>query len=80
MSLPVTTPLFSVVGDAVFTARVVVVTARACFRRIVGDEVFARTADAVVIVEALACIIVSLDVCLSMHELDRTRVGVTTTV
>lgn len=78
MSLPVTTPFFSVVGDAVFTARVVVVTARVFFRRIVG-EVFARTADAV-IVEALACIIVSLDVCLSMHELDRTRVGVTTTV
>ncbi len=59
MSLPVTTPFLSVVEDAVFTARVVVVTARVFFRRMV--EVFAVTADAV-IVEALACIIVSLDV------------------
>jgi hypothetical protein len=55
MSRPVTTPFFSVVEDAVFTARVVVVTARVFFRRIVVEVEVLVTVD-VVIVEALACI------------------------
>ncbi len=62
MSRPVTTPFFNVVGDAVFTARVVVIGARVVVRRIV--EVFAMPVDVDVFIEALACIIVS-DVCLA---------------
>ena len=75
MSLPVTTPLFSVVEDAVFTARVVVVTARAFFRRIVVEVVEVLVTVDVVIVAALACI---SSVCVAREE-ETTRVGVTTT-
>ena len=53
-----TTPLFSVVCDAVFTARVVVVVARigACFRRIGVEVLVVMVIVDVVIVAAVACI------------------------
>ena len=53
-----TTPLFSVVWDAVFTARVVVVVARigAFFRRIGVEVLVVMVIVDVVIVAAVACI------------------------
>jgi hypothetical protein len=53
----VTTPLFSVVCDAVFTARVVVVARIGAFFRRIGVEVLVVTVIVdVVIVAAVACI------------------------
>ena len=78
MSFPVTTPLFSVVWDAVFTARVVVVVARigARFRLCMDEvEVLVVIVD-VVIVAALACI---SSVWLAREREKTTREGVTTT-